>query len=71
MTELVVWPLLSTCSKRAMVRTKKRWGHPNEYHPRQKLINRLSDQLKMSKQEVLNQIEKERDFLTRHSHYFS
>ncbi|CCQ58344.1 hypothetical protein CWATWH0402_5462 [Crocosphaera watsonii WH 0402] len=54
-----------------MVRTKKRWGHPNEYHPRQKLINRLSDQLKMSKQEVLNQIEKERDFLTRHSHYFS
>ncbi len=70
MTELLVWPRLSTCSKRAMMRTKKRWGHPNKYYPQVQLLNRLSDELNMTKEQVLDQIDKEQAFLLRYARYY-
>lgn len=70
MTELLVWPLLSTRSKRAMLRTKKKWGHPVTYYPRQRLLQRLSEELKMSKEQVLDQIDTEQAFLLKHLRYF-
>lgn len=70
MTDLKVWPLLSTCSKRAMLRTRKKWGHPNNYKPRVNLLNRLTEQLGMSREQVLSQIEKEKKYLQQYSRYY-
>lgn len=70
MTKLLVWPRLNLRSKRAMLRTKKKWGHPYEYYPRQQLLNRLSKELNMTKEEVLDQIDKEQAYFIRYGHYY-
>lgn len=60
---IILYPLLSTCSKRALLRSKKRYGNPYRYSPRGTLLQRLSTETGMSMTEVYNQLMKERDYL--------
>jgi hypothetical protein len=57
---LVIYPLLGTTSRRAMVREKSRFGRPYVYRPRGNLLDRLSAETGMSKNAVLRQIARER-----------
>jgi hypothetical protein len=61
--KLVVWPKLSTRSRRALVRTQKRNGSIMSYTPRIRLIKRLQRELGMSESEVIAQVEKERAYI--------
>ena len=54
---------MSTRSRRAMTRTKTRFGQPYQYRPRITLIRRLQNELNMSHVQVLDQIQKEREYL--------
>jgi len=60
---LKIYPLLSIKSKKAMLRTKKAWGHPYRYTPRRQLINRLKRELSLSEDAILKQITQERAWL--------
>ncbi len=60
---LKIYPLLSTCSKRAFIKTKQRWGKPYQYSPRGDLLIRLSRELNMTKEQVLDQIYEERRYI--------
>lgn len=62
---LILFPLLSTRSQRAILREKKRYGHPYKYNPRGDLLERLSEQTGMTKEECYSQLVKERKFLLR------
>jgi len=61
--DLVIYPLLGTTSRRAMVREKSRFGRPYIYRPRGNLLDRLSAETGMSKEAVLRQIARERQQL--------
>jgi hypothetical protein len=61
--DLVIYPLLGTTSRRAMVREKSRFGRPYVYRPRGNLLDRLSAETGMSKEAVLRQIARERQQL--------
>jgi len=65
--ELKIYPLLSLKSQKALIRTKRtyrnRWGHPYDYEPNGQLLTRLSAQLQMSKEQVREQLLKERKYL--------
>jgi len=67
---LKVYPLLSTRSKRAMLRVRKKWGHPYYYIPRHQLLVRLSSELGMTQQQVIEQVQEERKFLLKYHQYF-
>ncbi|MBD2090977.1 hypothetical protein H6F67_14065 [Microcoleus sp. FACHB-1515] len=60
MTELILWPLLQTNSRRALVRKAKKYGHPYTYRPRGDLVTRLMEETGMTYEEVFNQLQKER-----------
>ena len=57
-------------SRRAILRIRKRWGHPVNYSPRRALVERLADELNLSTEAVLVQLQKEREFLLEHIRYF-
>ena len=59
----IAYARMSTRSRRAMLRKKTRHGRPYEYKPRITLLTRLSAELGMSIEEVLDQIVREREFL--------
>ncbi len=61
--DIVIYPLLGTTSRRAMVREKSRFGRPYVYRPRGNLLDRLSAETGMSKEAVLRQIARERQHL--------
>jgi hypothetical protein len=61
--ELILYPRLSTRSKRAITRRKKKWGHPYHYSPRGDLLERLSSETGMSIDEVYFQLQRERQYL--------
>ncbi len=61
--EIIIYPLLGTTSRRAMVREKSRFGHAYVYKPRGELLVRLSVDTGMSKDAVLRQIQRERQYL--------
>lgn len=67
--QLICYPRLSTCSKRAIIRRKARRGRNRgktyHYRPRRMLIDRLQAELNMSQSAVLRQIAQERLFLLR------
>lgn len=63
--KLIIFPLLNKRSKTAIERVRKRFGHPYYYNPKRMLINRLMQELSMSEDEVLEQLRKEREYLTR------
>jgi hypothetical protein len=60
---LIVYPRLSTRSRRAMLRLKRRSGKPCVYTPHGDLLDRLVGELKLSKEQVLEQIKQERQYL--------
>ena len=68
--KLQIYPLLSTCSKRAFIRTTKQYGRPYRYVPRHQLVERLMKQLDLSQAEVLDKIREERAWLIEHQKYF-
>jgi len=67
---LVCYPLMNLRSKRAILRTRKRWGHPVRYNPRRVLVERLASELNLSSEAILDQLQKEREFLLEHIRYF-
>lgn len=67
---LICYPLMSTCSQRAMKRKKWKWGLNYTYIPKQPLVKRLARQLNMTEEEVRNQIAKERAYILQYSQYY-
>lgn len=63
MQGLVLYLKLCTRSRRAMQKTKKRGGRPYVYNPRGDLLTRLSEETGMSKDEVYNQLHREREVI--------
>jgi hypothetical protein len=61
--DIIIYPLLGTCSRRAMVREKCRFGRPYVYRPRGNLLDRLSAETGMTKNAVLRQIARDRQHL--------
>jgi hypothetical protein len=66
MTELKLWFQLCTCSRRAIKRSKGRFGHPYTYRPRGDLLARLAKQNGMTVDQVYRQLLKERETLINH-----
>lgn len=62
---ILLYPRLSTCSKRALMKTRKQWGHPYHYSPRSNLLQRLSDETGMTIEQVYHQLQAERIELLR------
>lgn len=65
--ELLLYHRLSTRSKRALLKTKGRYGHDYFYQPRGTLLQRLAQETGMSKDEVALQLLKERRYLLEES----
>jgi hypothetical protein len=69
--EIKLYPLLSTCSKRALTKRYYKYskthpgGQPYRYNPRGRLLNRLSRETMMSVDEVYLQLLAEREYLLR------
>lgn len=61
--ELLLYPRLSTCSKRAIRRTNRSYGRPYEYRPYGNLVRRLSQETGQSSEWVIDQLLKERQYL--------
>jgi len=59
---IIIYPLLGTTSRRAMVREKARFGRPYVYSPRGNLLDRLCSETGMTKNAVLRQIARERQY---------
>ena len=68
--ELIVYPLLSAKSKKAIARAKKQFGRPYDYTPRRNLVYRLSVELGLSLEQVRLQIMDERAFILKNSQYY-
>jgi hypothetical protein len=66
--DIIIYPLLGTTSRRAMVREKSRFGRLYVYRPRGNLLDRLSTETGMSKNAVLRQIARERQQLIGKQH---
>lgn len=64
MEELKLYPLLSTRSRRSMMKTKKKWGHPHFYNPQRRLCLRLAYETGMTEDQVREQLKRERKILT-------
>lgn len=60
---LKAYSLLSTCSKRALTRTKSHFGRPYSYVPRGALLERLAKKLAISKEAVYSLLMQEREYL--------
>lgn len=65
--ELKLYHRLSTRSKRALLKTKGRFGNPYFYQPRGTLLQRLGQETGMSLSEVADQLKKERRYLLEES----
>lgn len=65
--ELIIFPLLSRKSQKAMLRIKysygRRWGHQYKYEPTGPLLEKLAEKLQMPKDEVRAKIMIEREYL--------
>ncbi len=61
--QLIIYPLLSTRYRRAMLRIGGRFGRYEIYVPRGHLLNRLEQQTGLSADAILEQVQKERNFL--------
>lgn len=68
--ELKFYPSLNRRSKRALLRKRKRFGHPYHYNPRKRLLERLSHQSGLSIEEVKEQLRKERAFILKYPNYY-
>lgn len=61
--EIILYNQLSTRSRRALLRTKKQYGHRYEYNPRGDLLRRLAQENGMTLEEVYDQLMRERKIL--------
>lgn len=65
--ELVIFPLLSRKSQKAMLKVKcfhgRRWAHQYKYEPTGPLLEKLAEKLQMPKHEVRAKIMMERKYL--------
>ena len=61
--QLRAYYLLSTRSRRAIAKTKGRFGEAYQYSPRGTLLNRLSRELGLSISEVYSLLMQERDHI--------
>jgi hypothetical protein len=61
--QLRAYYLLSTRSRRAIAKTKGRFGKAYQYSPRGTLLNRLSRELGLSISEVYSLLMQERDHI--------
>lgn len=64
-TGFVLYPRLSTRSRRALGKSRRRNGKPYVYRPRGNLLRRLSQETGMSLEEVFSQLLTERARLLR------
>lgn len=60
---LICYGLLNNCSRRAIRRKRTRWGKIYKYTPRSDLLENLAKELGWSKEQVRQQLYKERAFL--------
>jgi len=60
---LILYPKLSTNSRRALFKTRRGWNHRYTYKPRSRLLARLSQESGLSKEAVIEQLNKEREIL--------
>lgn len=56
MTNWELWHQLGTPTRRAIRRSKTRWGHPYTYRPRGNLLDRLSRENGLSKEVVYQRL---------------
>ncbi len=61
--QLELFPRLSTRSRRAILRTKKKYGRPYTYRPRGDLLERLAQETRKTREAVYRQLLAEREFL--------
>ena len=61
--ELKAYYRLSTRSRRAIAKTKGRFGNPYHYSPRGNLLIRLSRELGMSRDAVYSLLMQEREYI--------
>jgi len=61
--ELIIYPRLHPKSQRLFVRTLTGYGKKYEYQPRSDLVRRLSEELLLPREEILEQAERERRYL--------
>jgi hypothetical protein len=61
---LILYPKLSTRSKKALIRKSGRWGKPYDYTPRGHLLTRLANETGLTVEQVWIQLQKEREYLT-------
>lgn len=61
--ELLLYPRLSTCSRRAIRRKKGRFGRDYDYRPYGNLVRRLANETGNSSEWVVDQLLKEREYL--------
>lgn len=59
---LLFFDTLSTCSKRALLRRRGRYGNPYQYRPQRRLVLRLAYEFRMTETQVLEQLVKERNY---------
>jgi len=60
---LLLYPLLSTRSRRALLKTKNRGQRDYVYNPRGNLLERLATETGLSKAQVYDQLLQEREYL--------
>jgi len=65
--QLELYFRLGTFSKRAMLKTKARFGRDYVYRPRGDLLKRLSSETGRSIEDVYQQLQREREYLLRMS----
>ncbi|GAB4465534.1 MAG: hypothetical protein OHK0037_20390 [Elainellaceae cyanobacterium] len=65
MTPFFLYPKLSTCSRRAMARVKRRNGMPYYYRPRGPLLHRLARETGWPIESVYTRLMQERETLLR------
>jgi hypothetical protein len=63
---MMLFDRLSTCSRRALLRKRKRFGHPSNYTPQRRLLNRISIETGLTPEQVLIQLRKERALLSQY-----
>lgn len=65
--ELIIYPLLSFKSRKAMTRSKKAdyrsWGHPYHYEPSGNTLKRLANETGMTMTQVRDRFIEEREYL--------
>jgi predicted DNA-binding protein YlxM (UPF0122 family) len=64
--ELKLYWKLGTQSRRAIKRKYKSYGRLYTYKPRADLLDRLSEEFNISRQEVYDQLIKEREYIFKH-----